>query len=289
MITLQERTYRGWTITVLLTIVVGTASAQIPSSLENELDNFNIEIYQALLLLKTETENDAVAKLATIKPELRARETSLLAKIDEYPEMSEEEEEAFDERQLSKPVYKNLVLLLNDNEFKKKVGSNERLQKEFDELMEIMNIGVDANEGDMKVAYDSSSGFYCSFKFPNGTFDIIASQDESGAYIDDSGMLTVEVNGLTKGNYTSLLLMIEDVSTGKHKWNSDGQIYLQSDNEDGSEIVHLQNYREEGYIIIEQINDNIVTGSFTGLFFDDNLESDKKVSVEGRFSVNMIQ
>jgi hypothetical protein len=55
------------------------AFSQIPASLEKELIQFNSDLYDALKIIDTQNEKDAVAKLALVKPKLMQQAASLSA------------------------------------------------------------------------------------------------------------------------------------------------------------------------------------------------------------------
>ena len=74
--------------------IVNSAFSQIPASLEKELFQFNSEIYDAIKIINTQNEKDAVAKLVAVKPQLIQKAKSLSAKISKIPELSEADENA---------------------------------------------------------------------------------------------------------------------------------------------------------------------------------------------------
>src|SRR5210317_1922612 len=96
------------TLFVLLSLFsfnFNNAMAQMPASLEKEIDQYNTEIYEGLKLLKTQPEKDAIAELAILKPKLRAKAKSLLPRINAVPEMNEAQEEEYLQEQMGKPSY----------------------------------------------------------------------------------------------------------------------------------------------------------------------------------------
>ena len=262
------------------------ALAQIPASLEKEIDQYNTEIYEGLKLLKTQPEKDAIAELAILKPKLRAKAQSLLPRMNAVPEMSEVEEEAYLQEQMAKPIYKDLVVLLNDAEFKKKVSGNPALQKEFDDLMELMDMG---HEEETVALTDSQ---VCSFSVgknsPNsGSYVVTALEGNAFAYDDtENELFIIEIIG---DNYIDIMLIIEEPITGKHTFSMEMQVAIDLSKNNGDDYISFDNYLEEGggYIKIDRIDDvgGMVSGSFSGKFNDSSTDDDIPVQIEGKFTV----
>lgn len=138
-------------VIALIILMAGTsAMAQIPASLERELDQYNEKIYKALQILNTEQESAAISKVKGIKDGLAVDCESLLSKLEALPELSEEQDEAFMEKQIAKPLYQNLMILLSDPAFLQKMENSPALMKEYTELMVLMDLGASEEEEEME-------------------------------------------------------------------------------------------------------------------------------------------
>ena len=203
--------------------------------------------------------------------------------------MNEAQEEEYLQEQMEKPIYKNLVVLLNDVEFRKKVSGNPALQKEFDDLIELMDMGQEEET----VALTDSQ--VCSFSVgknsPNsGSYVVTALEENAFAYDDtENEQFIIEIIG---DNYIDVMLIIEKPIIGKHIFNMEMQVAIDLTINDGDDYVGFDNYQEEGggYIIIDRIDDvgGKVSGSFSGKFNDSSTDDDIPVQIEGKFTVKRI-
>ena len=202
-------------LVAIYTGIANNALSQVPAYLEKELIQFNSDLYDALKIIDTQNEKDAVAKLAVVKPELMQQAAALSAKISKAPELSEAEEDAWVQRMMKNKVIQDLTTLLSDPAFLQKIESSQALQKEFEELMAILDMGSDSEKED-----DSLSGSQvCSFTIGSGspysgTYVVNALEGESFAYNDtENEQFVIEIHG---DNYIDAMLIIEKPVPGKH-------------------------------------------------------------------------
>lgn len=142
---------RKTVIIALIILITGTSvMAQIPASLERELDQYNEKIYKALQILNSDQESTAISRVKGIKDELALDCQSLVSKMEALPELSEEQDEAFMEKQIAKPLYQNLMILLSDQDFLQKMENSPALLKEYTELMVFMDLGASEEEEEME-------------------------------------------------------------------------------------------------------------------------------------------
>lgn len=264
--------------------------AQISSSLEKELNQFNEEVYKALEILNTQPENVAIPKVAVIKKELMVKAEALRPRLEALPDMTEEEEKAYLQKQMEKPVFKNLMALLSNEEFTRKITEHPKLQKEFDDLMELMDIGFAEDE-----AAPRAGSPVCSFSIGStspisGTYLVTATEEEAFAYDDvENDQFVIEING---DNFISVMLIIEKAVTGKHPFSMEMQVAIDISANGGEDYFTIDNYQENGggYIQINRMDKvgGKVEGIFSGLFNDGSTDEDTPVKVEGSFSVKRV-
>lgn len=274
----------------MIMLFAGTVNglAQIPASLEKEIDRYNEKVYEALMILNTEPEADALSQVIEIKKELRAESDRLLPKMEALPELSEEQEQAFMEKQMSKALYQKITDLFSDESYIQKVTGSPGLNKEFTELLEYFDLAASDKEKEPELSESLVCTFTVSPEIPNsGTYNVSANEGEALGYNDDTGSFTIEIYGKARGNDIGITMIADEGKPGKYTWSVEGQIYIQSEDDDGNEIIQLQNHHEDGYVSIESIdkNNGIVKGSFKGLFFDDMEQADQPVTVQGTFAV----
>jgi hypothetical protein len=272
---------------VLFTGILNDAISQLPANLEKELIKFNSNIYDALKIIDTQNERDAVAKLEEIKPELRKEAESLSGKLDLIPDLSDDEEEAWIQRMSEQQVIGDLMVLLSNPEFLRKIESSQALQKEFNELMAMMDLVTSMEEVE---ALPGSTA--CSFVVgpgsPNsGSYVVNAPEDQAIAYDDsENDQFVIEIHG---DNYIDVIIILEKPVTGKHTFTMEMQVAIDISKNEGEEYFSFDNYLEEGggYIQIDRLDGvgGIVSGSFSGQFNDSSTGDDTPVKIEGRFSV----
>jgi hypothetical protein len=141
--------------------------------------------------------------------------------------------------------------------------------------------------------YSQGSGnVYCSFDIGpgsalSGSYEFRIVEDQSFAYHDfENEQFVIEIHG---DNYMDAMLIIERPDTGKHVFSMEMQVAIEMSTNDGEDYFVFDNYRENGggYIQIDRLDDpeGIVSGSFSGIFFDGATDEDRSVRVEGRFAV----
>jgi len=264
------------------------AFSQLPASLENELLSFNSDLYKALKVIDTQSEKDALAELAKLKPQLIQQAESLSLKISKVPELSEAEEAAWMQRMMEKQVFKDMMALLSDPSFLHKIENSQLLQKEFEELTAIMDMGTDPKEEETSLSGVQVCSFTVGSGSPNsGTYVVDAQEDQAFAYNDtENEQFVIEIHG---DNYIDVILIIEKPVTGKHTFSMEMQVAIDVSKNEGDDYFSFDNYQEEGggYIQIDRLDDigGKVTGSFNGQFNDGSTEDDRPVHIEGSFSV----
>jgi hypothetical protein len=274
----------------LLIIGISVLSSQIPDKLIKELDEFNAQIHKALVILNSLPEDKAISELAKMKKDLNEKAGSLSRKMNELPEPTEQQEEAFMEQQMGKKLYKDMMSLLSDPEFNEKILGSSSLSEEYEYLMVLMDLEgeTEAESGEGGLPASVVCSFNVSSDIPNsGLYQVSGDEDNAMGFSDDAGGITIEIFGYAGENEIMISILADEAKPGKYVWTGEGQIYIQSQDEDGNEVIQLQNYHEEGSITLETVGPagGRIIGSFQGLFFDDMEQTDEPVSVEGQFNV----
>lgn len=279
---------------ILIVFFAGIANnvfSQVPASLEKELIQFNSDIYKALKIIDTQNEKDAVAKLAIVKPKLIQEAESLSAKISKVPELSEAEDDEWVKRMMEIQVFHDMLALMSNPEFLQKIENSQVLQKEFEELMAIYDMGTDSEEEQVTLSGSQVCSFVVGTGSPNsGTYVVNALEDETYAYDDaENEQFVIEIHG---DNYIDIMLIIEKPVPGKHTFTMEMQVAIDISKNEGDDYFSFDNHQEEGggYIQIDRMDDNggTVSGSFSGQFNDSSRGDDTPVNIEGRFSVKRI-
>lgn len=269
--------------------IVNSAFSQVPASLEKELVEFNSAIYDALKIINTENEKKAVQKLAVVKPQLIQKAKTLSGKLSKQPDLSEAEENALMNKMKEKQVLKDMMALMSNPTFLQKIEKSQLLQKEYEELMAIMDMGTSSKEESASLSGSQVCSFNVGTGSPNsGNYVVTANEDVAFAYNDvENEQFVIEIRG---DNYIDLMLIIEKPVKGKHPFTMEMQVSINISINDGEDYFSFENHQEEGggYIQIDRIDDKSggkVTGSFNGLFSDSSRGDEKPVSVKGKFSV----
>jgi hypothetical protein len=282
-----KRTY-AVAVIVLFAGFFNHALSQLPASLEKELLMFNSDIYEALKIIDTQNEKEAVAKLSALKPQLRQSATSLSAKLSKVPDLSEAEEDAWMQRMMEKEVFKDMMALLSNPAYLQKIENSPILQREYEELMLLMDLDAGAEEDQPALTGSQVCSFVVGTGSPNsGSYVVSALEDEAFAYNDvENEQFVIEIH---EENHIDIMLIIEKPTLGKHPFTMEMQVAIDLSKNDGDDYIGFDNYQEEGggYIQMERIDDKggMVSGSFSGLFNDSSTEDDKPVHIEGQFSV----
>lgn len=275
-------------ITLLIIGFVGLA-AQIPAKLVTELDDFNAQVYKALVILNSLPEEKAISELAKMKNDLNKTAGALSRKMNELPEPTEQQEQAFMEQQMGKKLYKDMMSLLSDPEFNEKISGSASLTQEYEYLMLLMDLeGEDGTDSGDELPASVVCSFTVDAEIPNnGMYQVSGDDNNALGYSDDAGGISIEIFGEARGNEMMISIIADEAKPGKYVWTGEGQIYIQSADEDGNEVIQLQNYHEEGSITLESVGPpgGRIKGSFQGLFFDDMEQTEKPVSVKGQFNV----
>ena len=264
-----------------------SVSAQVPKSIENDLDKLNEQVLTALKIISTKSENAAINSMAEMKPEIKAFSEALKSRINDLPEITDDEVDTFMEKQLSKQLYKDMMALMADASFNQKISQSTALKKEVEELLAFLDLEDEAAE-DEEAITEIVSTIQVANLIPNsGTYLVTAVEGEAFGAMDDAGYLLIEINGRSRGYEIMINILVDESKSGKQQWGTEGQIYIQCFDDSGNEILQLQNYHHEGYTIIDKWSSpgGIITGTFKGLFFDDMEQTEDPVPVEGKFTI----
>ena len=267
------------------------AYSQVPASLEKEYIQFHSDIYDAFKIIDTQNEKDAVAKLALVKPKLIQEAESLSAKIRKLPDLSEAEDDAWTQRVLESQLLQDMIALMSNPTFLQKLENSQVLQKEFEELMAIMELGTDSEEEQITLSSSQVCSFVVGTGSPNsGTYVVNALEDETYAYDDtENEQFVIEIHG---DNFIDVMLIIEKPVLGKHTFTMEMQVAIDVSKTEGDDYIGFDNHQEEGggYIQIDRMDDigGTVSGSFSGQFNDSSRGDDTPVNIDGRFSVKRI-
>jgi hypothetical protein len=267
--------------------ITNTAISQLPASLEKEFIQFYSDIYDALKIIDTQNEKDAVKKLGEIKPKLTQEAESLSAKLSKIPDLTEVEDDALTQRMMENEVFNDMMTLLSNPAYIQKLENSPVLQREYEELMLLMDLDAGTEEQSALTGSQVCS-FVVGTGSPNsGTYVVSALEDEAFAYNDfENEQFVIEIH---EENYIDIMLIIEKPAPGKHPFTMEMQVAIDLSKNGGDDYIGFDNYQEEGggYIQIDRLDDidGIVSGSFSGLFNDSSTEDDNPVEIEGRFSV----
>ena len=217
-----------------------------------------------------------------------SKATSLSARLNEIPDFSPAEEEAWTRKMMETQVFQDLMALLSDQSFLAKIQSSQVLQGEFEELMSITDLGFGANEEESELPGSQVCSFAIGSGSPlSGSYVVIAAEDQAFAYDDDENdQFVIEIHG---DNYIDVMLIIEEPVRGKHTFTMEMQVAIDLSTNEGEDYFSFDNHLEEGggYIQIDRMGGSgeMVSGSFRGKFNDNSSGDDRVVDIEGRFSV----
>ncbi|MBE9517233.1 MAG: hypothetical protein IMY68_01650 [Bacteroidetes bacterium] len=278
----------AFVLVVLYAGITNITFSQLPASLEKEVIQFYSDIYNALKIIDTQNEKDAVKKLGEIKPKLTQEAESLSAKLNKIPELTEAEDDAMTQRMMEKEVFNDMMALLVNPAYIQKIENSPALQREYEELMLLMDLDVGAEEEQPALTASQACSFVVGTGSPNsGTYVVSALEDEAFAYNDfENEQFVIEIH---EEAYIDIMLIIEKPMLGKHPFTMEMQVAIDLSKNGGDDYIGFDNYQEEGggFIQIDRLDDidGIVSGSFSGLFNDSSTEDDNPVEIEGRFSV----
>jgi len=278
----------AFVLVVLYAGITNITFSQLPASLEKEVIQFYSNIYNALKIIDTQNEKDAVKKLGEIKPKLTQEAESLSAKLNKIPELTEAEDDAMTQRMMEKEVFNDMMALLVNPVYLQKIENSPALQREYEELMLLMDLDVGAEEEQPPLTASQACSFVVGTGSPNsGTYVVSALEDEAFAYNDfENEQFVIEIH---EEGYIDIMLIIEKPALGKHPFTMEMQVAIDLSKNGGDDYIGFDNYQEEGggFILIDRLDDidGIVSGSFSGLFNDSSTEDDNPVEIEGRFSV----
>jgi len=275
----------------LATGISGQLSADVPAAMEKDMDNLNSAFYEALKVIDTQSESEALAQLAVLKPKLEAQAKAFAAKW-EGTELSDEDEMKLGMKMLEKPLYKDMYALMGNPSFMSKIENSPALQKEYAALMGIM----DEEEEESSDAYAVPGSTVLSFSVEgavpySGSYSVSGNQEQAFAQVDENNLFAVQISSTLNGGEFQFAILSEEAKTGQQKWSMESQIIIQSWDEDQNEVIQMSSYYNEGSItfnVVEGVGGK-VSGSFEGKFFDDTQATDQPVVVSGKFSVTRVQ
>ena len=288
-----KRIYMFVTI-IIFAGILKPATAQIPHAMEKDMDNINEAIYEALVVIDTKSEAEALKQLAFLNPKIQVM-VSVFEKKWGGTELSDEQEVDFGKKLLEKQLYKNLYALIAKPSFQSKIETSPAMKKQYGILMAYMDKGDSEEEIVSDPPVNSGSGalsFTVEGDVPyTGTYMVKGNKEETAAQIDDNNLFAVKVAGTLNGGEFQFVILAEKAIPGEHKWSMESQVIIQSWDEDQNEVIQLSNYYNEGSINFDKIEGvgGKVTGSFTGKFFDDTQATDQPVTVKGKFSVTRVK
>ena len=272
--------------------IFSNATAQLPASMVNDIDNLNSAIYEVLKIIDSRGEAEALRQIETIKPKIKQQADAFLKKWAKTEEMTDEEEIEFGKKQLEKQLYKEMMELIMKPSFLNKLENSASLKREYEYFINLLDEGTEGKT-EMEEGRNMSEVLTFSVKGPvaySGGYSVKASSDQAVAFIDENNLFSLDINcTLNNGEFTFILLA-EEAKTGKINWSMESQILIQSWDEDQDEVIQLSSYYNEGTITFEKIEGvgGKVSGSFQGKFFDDTNSTKDPVVVSGRFSVTRI-
>ena len=278
----------AFVLVVLYAGITNITFSQLPASLEKEVIQFYSDIYNALKIIDTQNEKDAVKKLGEIKPKLTQEAESLSAKLNKIPELTEAEDDAMTQRMMEKEVFNDMMALLSNPAYLQKIENSPALQRDYEELMLLMDLDVGAEEEQPALTASQACSFVVGTGSPNsGTYVVSALEDEAFAYNDfENEQFVIEIH---EEGHIDIMLIIEKPALGKHPFTMEMQVAIDLSKNGGDDYIGFDNYQEEGggFILIDRLDDidGIVSGSFSGLFNDSSTGDNNPVEIEGRFSV----
>ena len=284
--------YKHWAVLLLIMAMELPVSgqSQIPAAFERDMEVFNAKIYEALKILDTQSEANALWQIESMKPELEVQLRQLEEKWGDL-ELTDAQEIEIGNRILQKQIYKDMIDLISNPEFIEKVEGSPALKREYDYLMSLTNGEEEVVE---KVSKPSSQ--VCTFTVKGavpyaGSYAVTATEDEAYARIDENDLLAVEITATLNDGEFILGILTEEPKTGEMKWNMESQIIIQSWDEEQNEVIQLSSYYYDGTLTFDKVGGTggTVSGSFKGKFFDDTGATEDPVEVQGRFNVKRIE
>ncbi|HSH20961.1 MAG TPA: hypothetical protein VLA03_10935 [Draconibacterium sp.] len=284
-----KRIYLFVTILIFMGILK-PAAAQIPAAMEKDMDNINAAIYEALKVIDSKNEAEALKQLVIMKPKIEAQVMAFAARWD-GEELSDEEEIAFGKKMIEKQLYKDMYALMAKPSFMSKIENSSSLKKEYEILMSYLDEEEEENGEitDSSTIFGSSVlTFTISGPVPYaGNYSVKGNKEQAVARMDDNNLFAVEITSTLNGGEFQFVILSEEAKTGEQKWSMESQIIIQSWDKEQNEVIQMSTYYNEGSITFDKIEKQggKVTGSFKGKFFDDTQATDRPVNVTGSFSV----
>lgn len=272
--------------------ILKPALAQIPAAMEKEMDNINAAIFDAMKIIDTKSEAEALKQLAVMKPKIEKQVEAFASKWG-GTELSEEDEIAFGQKMLEKQLYKDMYALMGKPSFISKIEASPELKKEFILLNSFLNEEDEEDTtSEMPVSGSTVLSFAVNGSVPYaGSYSVKGNSDQAFAQIDENNLFAVDISTTLNGGEFLFVILAEEAKTGTHKWTMESQIIIQSWDEAQNEVIQLSTYYQEGTITFDKIEGigGKVTGSFKGKFIDDTHATDQPVNVSGSFSVTRIK
>lgn len=278
----------------ILFISIKMANSQVPASLEREIGSFYNELINAYKILRDEDIGKAVSRAASIRADLEKKSIEISKKIISLG-LSESEYTRLGEKILLEPYMKEYMSVLMDKKLADRITSYPEIKKEFDALGRITD--EFDNEAEEPVQSENAELVdLCSFNIEGnvpykGSYTVKAERSDATAMIDENGLFTIEINGISGNLNMIIVLMSEKAEAGKYKWTMESQCYIEGIlNEDEPKIL-MTSYYYDGYILLESVGNTggIVKGTFSGKFFDETGSTETPLTVNGKFTAVRIR
>lgn len=272
-------------------------SAQLPNNLDKALDNYYLEIVKVYKIIEAEEIDVAIKKIDDLKPSIVQKAKIIAELIDDEPEYLEFiDSEEFDEFLLDKPYIKEIMAMMQNEAFTKKLMSSTELQTKIEEVESIIEAFTETDDDASIDKSDLPSGVAFSItlngsgKF-SGSYPVTADFDEGAvAFIDDLEYLRIEIFGDYNGNEASASFFVENKGTGRQDWETEGHFIFELMDNDGEILLSLYGSEDMGYFDITKVEGpgGWVTGKIIGKCEDGNDDTGEIIPIRADFKVKYI-
>lgn len=283
---------------ILLLIIIITsgriASSQVPASLEKEISNFYSELVNAYKILRDDDVSKAVSRVSSIRADLEKKSVEISRKLLSLG-LSEADYILLGQKILQESYMKEYMAVLMDKKLEDRINSYPQIKGEFDALGLITDeFDKEAEDPDQPDAAEMED--FCTFSIEGnvpykGSYTVKAYRNNAVAMVDDNGVFTIEINGISGNLDMIIVLMSEKGVAGKYKWTMESQCYIEGLlNEDEPKIL-MTSYYYDGFIQLESVGNTggLVKGTFSGKFFDETGNTETPLTVNGKFTAVRIR
>ena len=204
-------------LTLLVIISTTCASAQIPGKAEKAIDDYFSEILKMYQIIELEEVDAALQKIDALKPSIEKKAKVLADLASEDAEILEFiDSESFMIELQDKPYFKELMRIMQNEDFGKKYRASRELQFKVEQMENIIEEYTDSETGLQAEISDFPAGVAFSITIKgnhkySGTHEIITDFDEGAvAYIDDLGYLRIDIAGEAEGNEALVSFFIDN-------------------------------------------------------------------------------